>query len=302
MRVKYGWLNINKPLYMSSGKVVGMIKKIFNLKVGHAGTLDPLATGVLPIAVGEATKTISYAVDSPKSYAVTVQWGEQRSTDDAEGEVIGTSDIKPNTSDIKKALGGFIGNIQQVPPAFSAVRIGGVRAYSLARRGKAISLPSRTVCIIKIDLISVNEESNTADFLIECKRGVYIRSFARDLGIALGCLGYVSSLHRKSVGSFLEKNSITLDQLEVLANEDRLDEALLPICYAMENIPKLYVDAEVATAVRHGQSISLRRTSLNGLYATENYDMCYLSQVGGVPVAICKVVDGAARPMRVFDI
>lgn len=288
---------------MSSGGVVGRIRRILNCKVGHAGTLDPLATGVLPIAVGEATKTIPYAVDGLKSYAVTVQWGSQRSTDDAEGKVIKTSSLRPSVDSIKEALGQFVGNIQQVPPAFSAVRVRGVRAYHLARRGEAVSLPPKEVCIISIDLLSVDEERNTANFLIICEKGVYIRSFARDLGISLGCLGYVSSLRRKSVGFFSEENSVTLDRLEALVNADSLDEVLLPIsCVMGDALLKLCVDAEVAEIVKKGQSVSLRRTSLNGLYAAENYDMCYLSRVGGVPVAVCKVVNGTARPVRVFDV
>ncbi|ASI47620.1 MAG: tRNA pseudouridine(55) synthase TruB [Anaplasma ovis] len=302
-RIKYGWLNVDKPLHMSSGGVVGRIRRILNCKVGHAGTLDPLATGVLPIAVGEATKTIPYAVDGLKSYAVTVQWGSQRSTDDAEGKVIKTSSLRPSVDSIKEALGQFVGNIQQVPPAFSAVRVRGVRAYHLARRGEAVSLPPKEVCIISIDLLSVDEERNTANFLIICEKGVYIRSFARDLGISLGCLGYVSSLRRKSVGFFSEENSVTLDRLEALVNADSLDEVLLPIsCVMGDALLKLCVDAEVAEIVKKGQSVSLRRTSLNGLYAAENYDMCYLSRVGGVPVAVCKVVNGTARPVRVFDV
>ncbi|PLC08592.1 UNVERIFIED_ORG: tRNA pseudouridine synthase B [Anaplasma ovis] len=302
-RVKYGWLNVDKPLHMSSGSVVGRVKKIFNCKVGHAGTLDPLATGVLPVAVGEATKTIPYAVDGLKSYAVTVQWGSQRSTDDAEGEVIKTSSLRPSADSIREALGQFVGNIRQVPPAFSAVRVRGVRAYRLARRGEAVSLPPKEVCIVSIDLLSADEESNTADFLIVCKKGVYIRSFARDLGASLGCFGYVSFLRRKSVGPFSEENSVTLDRLEALADADVLNEALLPISYVMgDALLRLHVDAEVAEIVKKGQSVSLQRTSLNGLYAAENYDMCYLSRVGGVPVAVCKVVNGTARPVRVFDV
>ncbi|WP_041651533.1 tRNA pseudouridine(55) synthase TruB [Anaplasma centrale] len=300
--VRYGWLNIDKPLYMSSGGVVGRIRKIFNCKVGHAGTLDPLATGVLPIAVGEATKTVQYAVDGLKSYVAAVQWGAQRSTDDAEGEVIGTSSLRPSASSIREALGQFVGDIQQVPPAFSAVRVQGVRAYNLARKGKAVSLAPKSVCIVSVDLLSVDEEKNVANFLIVCRRGVYIRSFARDLGISLGCLGYVSSLRRKSVGPFLEEDSITLERLEELASANALDGVLLPISHVMGATLKLCVDAEVAEIVRKGQSVSLQHTSLNGLYAVENYDMCYLSQVGGVPVAICKVVNGTARPVRVFDV
>ncbi|MGN7678506.1 MAG: tRNA pseudouridine(55) synthase TruB [Anaplasma sp.] len=302
MRERYGWLNIDKPYGMSSGGVVGKIKKMLNCKVGHAGTLDPLATGVLPIAVGKATKVIHYAMDTLKTYRVTAQWGVQRSTDDAEGEVIGTSDLKPSAHDIEKVLGQFIGNIQQTPPAFAAIKIAGARAYDLAREGRNVPLPSREVCVIDIKLVAADEERNSADFLIICKKGFYVRALIRDLGITLGCLGYVSALRRKEVGPFSEENAVTLDRLEALVDSNRLDEVMLPLCHVIINMPKLEVDESVARAIKNGQSVSMQHVSLNALYAVENCDMCYVSRAGGIPVAVCRVTDGAVRPMRVFDI
>ncbi|MGN7661079.1 MAG: tRNA pseudouridine(55) synthase TruB [Anaplasma sp.] len=302
MRERYGWLNIDKPYGMSSGGVVDKIKKMLNCKVGHAGTLDPLATGVLPIAVGKATKVVYYAMDTLKSYEVTAQWGVQRSTDDAEGEVIGTSDLKPSAHEIEKVLGQFIGNIQQTPPASSAIKIAGARAYSLAREGRDVAPSSREVCVIDIKLVATNEEGNTADFLIVCRKGFYVRALIRDLGITLGCLGYVSALRRKEVGPFPEESAVTLDRLEALVDSDRLDEVMLPLCHVIVGIPKLEVDESLARAIKNGRSISMQRASLNGLYAVENCDMCYVSRAGGVPVAVCKVADGAVRPVRVFDI
>ncbi|MFV9838903.1 MAG: tRNA pseudouridine(55) synthase TruB [Aaplasma endosymbiont of Hyalomma asiaticum] len=300
--MKYGWLNIDKPYNMSSGKVVGIIKKMLKCKVGHAGTLDPLATGVLPIAYGEATKTATYMVDTVKTYKTTFQWGEQRDTDDAAGEVIATSSIKPTEESIREVLSRYIGTIKQIPAVYSAIKIGGKKAYDLARRGKNVALEPRNVCILGIELISVDQEKNTVDLFVTCKKGVYIRSLARDFGAALGCLGYVASLRRTRVGSFTEESAIPLCDFQGYVENSKLDEISFPIDAVMEKIARVEVDEKTAKLLKNGLSIRLDEVSSNGLYIAENYDMCYLSQVGGGPVAVCKVVDGTVSPVRVFNV
>ncbi|MDB1135666.1 tRNA pseudouridine(55) synthase TruB [Candidatus Anaplasma sp. TIGMIC] len=300
--MKFGWLNIDKPCGMSSGKVVHKVKKMLGVKAGHAGTLDPLATGVLPIAFGEATKTTMYATDTVKVYEVTVKWGEQRDTDDAEGEVVCSSSVRPDEQSIRDAIQGYIGVVQQVPATFSAIRVGGTRAYSLSRKGKDIELAPRSVCILSIEFVSMDRERGTADFVVTCKKGVYIRALARDLGITLGCLGYVLKLRRTRVGPFTEHGALTLQRLEELSAEGRVSEAVLPINIFMDGITNIEVDESVGNSIRNGRSIRLRDIASNGLCVEENYDMCYLSQAGGVPVAVCAVVDGTARPVRVFNV
>ncbi|SCV61687.1 tRNA pseudouridine synthase B [Anaplasma phagocytophilum] len=300
--MKHGWLNIDKPYGVSSGSVVGKLKKMLQCKVGHAGTLDPLATGVLPIAFGEATKTTNYATDTLKSYEVTIQWGEQRDTDDKEGKIIRTSALRPTEHSIKEALQQYVGVIQQIPSTFSAIKVGGMRAYSLSRMGKEVALAPRSVCITEIELLSVDSSSNTADLRITCGKGVYVRAVARDLGITLGCYGYVARLRRTMVGPFTEANIVTLQELETLVGENKLEEAVFPLSIVMSGLPHIEIDVETAKVVKNGRNIRLVDAALNGLYIVENCDMCYLSQAGGVPVAICEVVDGTAKPVRVFNV
>ena len=297
-----GWLNIDKPYNMSSGKVVCIIKRILKCKVGHAGTLDPLATGVLPIALGEATKTSMYAVDTVKSYKTTIQWGEQRDTDDAEGKVIAVSDVKPSEESIRASLAKYVGTIRQIPALYSAVKVGGKKAYELARQGKNVELVPRSVSVLGIELVSVDPKKNTADLLVTCKKGVYIRSLARDLGTTLRCFGYVASLRRVRVGPFTEDNSITLRDFEAFVEDNRLHDISYPLDAVMQGIARFEVDENTAKLLKNGQSIRLKDVSLNGLCIAENYDMCYLSQVGGGPVAVCKVVNGTASPVRVFNV
>ena len=300
--MEYGWLNIDKPYGMSSGRAVSIIKRILKCKVGHAGTLDPLATGVLPIAFGEATKTTSYVMDAEKAYSVRIKWGEQRDTDDAEGKIVAVSDARPSEKSIREAIKQYVGHIEQVPPAFSAIRIGGERAYSIARAGKFVELGSRVVCIDDIKLTDIDDSENSASFLVKCKKGVYIRSLARDLGIALGCLGYVASLHRKKVGVFTDDSAVALEDLERVVSEKGLAKVALPLSVVMSGIPCIEVHGKDVEMLKNGRDIRLSNDILNGLCVAENCGMCYLSQAGGVPVAVCEVVDGTARPVRVFNV
>ncbi|AHC39153.1 tRNA pseudouridine(55) synthase TruB [Ehrlichia muris] len=295
----YGWINLNKPCGISSTAAVNLVKKILNVKkAGHAGTLDPLASGVLPIAIGEATKVMPYAVDVVKSYLFTVQWGEQRTTDDAEGEIIEKSNIIPNLEDIKEAIPNFVGLLKQVPPNFSAVHVNGIRAFKLARSGQDVSLASKHVYVLELKLLSVDKENNRADFYLLCKKGVYVRSIARDLGIQLGCLGYVIKLQRVRVGYFREKNAITLEMLKMLHSDGRKCSYLFPLCYVLQDIKHLdsiFSDIQIKK-IKNGQNIEL-----NNLCVISNCDICYVS-TDNVPVAICNIFNNVVRPVRVFNV
>lgn len=208
-----GWLNLNKPLHMTSARAVAIAKRVTGAaKVGHAGTLDPLATGVLPLAFGKATKQVSMLMDARKLYRFTVTFGEQRATDDAEGEVIATSDKIPGHIEIETILPKFSGQIEQLPPAFSALKIDGKRAYDLARAGEQVELKPRTVTIYMLRFLGLN--SNSANFEAEVSKGTYIRSLGRDMAKAVGSVGYISALHRSQVGSFSDMDAISLDFLE----------------------------------------------------------------------------------------
>ncbi|WP_338406263.1 tRNA pseudouridine(55) synthase TruB [Wolbachia endosymbiont (group A) of Longitarsus flavicornis] len=212
--MKYGWLNLDKPIGISSAQAVTQVKKIFGIKkAGHLGTLDPLASGVLPIALGEATKTIPYLSCDLKAYDFTIKWGEQRTTDDLGGDIIRTSTIEPQYNQINCAIKNFVGEIKQTPPQFSAIKIKGARAYKLARSGQKVNIKPRQVKIHELKLISVDTINNSANFSMMCGSGVYVRSIARDLGIVLNCFGHVIKLRRTMVGDFRENESVTIEQL-----------------------------------------------------------------------------------------
>ncbi|WP_265041857.1 tRNA pseudouridine(55) synthase TruB [Wolbachia endosymbiont (group B) of Melanostoma mellinum] len=209
-----GWLNLDKPTGMSSAQAVTQIKRIFGIKkAGHLGTLDPLASGILPIALGEATKTIPYLSCDLKAYNFTIKWGKQTTTDDLGGDIIRTSDIKPEYNQINYAIKDFIGEITQTPPQFSAVKIKGARAYKLARSGQKVNIKPRQVKIHELKLIFLDTINNSADFSMICGSGVYVRSIARDLGIELNCFGHITKLRRTMVGDFRENESVTIEQL-----------------------------------------------------------------------------------------
>lgn len=286
----HGWLNIDKPIGISSTQAVTRIKKIFGVKkAGHLGTLDPLATGVLPVALGEATKTIPYLSCNLKSYDFTVKWGEQRTTDDLNGEIVKTSSIKPEYNQIECAIKNFIGEVTQTPPQFSAIKINGVRSYKLARRGKNANIKPRIVQIHDLKLISMNFENNSADFSMVCGDGVYVRSIARDLGAALNCFGYVAKLRRTMVGNFKESEAITIDQLTQKGK-------IIPITSILDPMLKIEISSEDAEKIRNGKSIVL-----NYLRNFQDCDICYVV-VGSVPVAICSFIYGCVKPIRVFNI
>ncbi len=295
-----GWLILDKPQGLTSNQALGRLKRLFNpKKVGHAGTLDPLATGVLPIAFGEATKTVAHVVDCEKTYDFTILWGVETDTDDAEGQPVRTSDERPSRESIEAALPAFIGDIMQVPPCYSAIKVEGERAYDLARDGETVELAPRQVSVYELDI----EEEISPDLtrlICACGKGTYVRSIARDLGRALGCYGHIAALRRTSVGAFDEESSISLEKLEHLSNSaggfDALMSTIIPVETALDGIPALAVSGDDAARLKRGQSILIRGGNapiLKGpIYATSR----------GVLVAIGEVERGEMHPIRVFNI
>jgi len=299
----HGWIVLDKPIGMTSTHAVSVIKRLFEAKrVGHAGTLDPLASGSLPIALGEATKTVPFVVDGRKNYLFTIRWGEERDTDDAEGRVVETSALRPDADTIRALLPRFAGTIEQIPPRFSAIKIHGERAYDLARDGEVVELKPRTVEIYRLDLVEMPDPDH-AVLAAECGKGTYVRSLARDMGRALGALGHVSALRRSRVGPFSEADMISLEQLEALCHRaaggewnQNLADVLLPIETALDDIPALAVSPADAARLQRGQAVLLR-----GRDASIFRGMVQVA-CGGEIVAIAEVDRGEIVPRRVFNL
>ena len=294
----HGWVAFDKPLGMTSTQAVSKIRWLFNAqKAGHGGTLDPLATGLLPIALGEATKTVSYAMDGRKVYRFTAAWGEERNTGDLEGEVTSRADKRPLRSDIESILLKFTGEIQQAPPAFSAIKVDGERAYNLARAGETVVLAKRPVFIEELRLTDM-PDADHAIFEVICGKGTYIRSLARDMGQALGCLGHVSMLRRIAVGPFTEADMISLEKLEELGHKapggNAMEGALHPIETVLDGIPALAIDGAQAQRLRQGQSVLLR--GANAPIAHE----AVLVTCGGKAIGLGTVEQGSLKPKRLF--
>lgn len=295
-----GWLVLDKPSGVTSTHIVGRLKRLFDAqKVGHAGTLDPLATGILPLAFGEATKTVPYVMDGTKGYRFTVRWGARTSTDDTEGEIIARSDARPDPATIEAALPTLTGEIQQIPPKFSAIRIDGERAYDLARDGEEFEIKPRSVLVEQLKMVD-HIDVDTAVFEAICGKGTYVRALARDLGEHLGCLGHVTALRRTRVGPYDEARAISLEKLEELSDKaaDRveLDGTLEPVESALDDIPALPVSSDDAARLKRGQAVLLRGRDapiLTGpVYALSR----------GTLVALGDVQRGEMRPTRVFDL
>ena len=318
----HGWVVLNKPLDLNSTTAVSIIRRLFNAqKAGHAGTLDPLATGILPIALGEATKTVPYIMDSLKTYRFTVRWGSETNTDDLEGEVTSTSLKRPSSQEIKDILPDFTGPILQTPPAFSAIKINGERAYDLARAGKEIDLTPRQVIIERLEMLNAANDEE-AEFEATCSKGTYIRTLGRDMGRELGCLGHISKLHRLSTGPFNEEMSISLEKLKELSHSALADQALPqpmdncapfsdkksqalapqlkqhlhPIETALDDIPALAISEAQAAQLKLGQSILLNQKDI----PTTN-GPAYTMQSKKV-VALGQVAKGTFQPKRVFNL
>jgi tRNA pseudouridine55 synthase len=298
----HGWVLLDKPYGMTSTAAVAAVRRIFDAnKAGHGGTLDPLATGVLPIALGEATKTVAFVMSGEKSYRFTLRWGEARSTDDAEGKVTATSDRRPSRAEIEAALPRFIGEIEQVPPAFSAIRIDGERAYDLARAGEAVALAARTVTIHDFRLLDEPDRDH-ARFAVICGKGTYMRSLARDLALALGTVGHIAALRRTAVGRLGESRAISLESLKSLGHSAAASGQLLPVETVLDDIPALALTDAEALRLRSGQSVGLLKLSdRERLGLIKSGDLvCAMS--GGKPVALARWDAGDLRPVRVLHI
>jgi tRNA pseudouridine55 synthase len=297
-----GWLVLDKPVGMTSTEAVARVKRLFGAaKAGHAGTLDPLASGSLPIALGEATKTVSLVMDGRKVYRFTVRWGEETTTDDAEGPVQAVSALRPHEAEIRAVLPEFSGAIMQVPPRFSAIKIAGERAYDLARDGEVVELEPREIVIHRLDLVECPDPDH-AVFEAECGKGAYVRALARDMGRRLGTHGHVVALRRLAVGPFGEADMISLEKLEELRHKagtsggSGAEEALLSVATALDDIPALAMTERDAARLRRGQAVILR-----GRDAPVMSGPAY-AIFGGLPVALGEVEKGAFNPRRVFNL
>jgi tRNA pseudouridine55 synthase len=305
-----GWITLDKPFDMTSTQAVSRVRRLFEAqKAGHAGTLDPLATGILPIALGEATKTVPFLVEADKAYRFTVEWGRTTTTLDQEGEVTATSSVRPSPDLVAKALPAFVGEISQVPPAYSAIKVDGERAYDLARAGEAVELQARTVVVHQARLVATPDPDH-AEIEIVCGKGTYVRALVRDLAGALGACGHVSQLRRTRVGSFDEPGSVTLERLEELCHRGAGLEALLPVETALDDIPALAVTDEDAFRLSQGRPIVLLPRQVETLRARlrprtiagQDASRTVLATHGGRASAICEMRAGRLSPVRVFHL
>ncbi len=298
----HGWLVIDKPLGRSSAQVVAKVLRLTGAaKAGHGGTLDPLATGVLPIALGEATKTVSYVMDGAKTYRFTLRFGEARATDDAEGPITETSAARPGDDEIRAVLPRFTGPIEQVPPAFSAIKVDGVRAYALARAEGSVELAPRQVRIDALELIA-RPDPDTAEFLVRSGKGAYMRSLARDMARALGTVGHVAALRRVAVGPFREEQAISLETLETLGHSLAASGQLLTVATALDDIPALALTDTEARRLRCGQAVPLiSRMDLQRVAHLESGAMV-CAMADGKPVALARFEAGDLRPVRVLNL
>jgi tRNA pseudouridine55 synthase len=298
-----GWICLDKPYDLGSTQAVGRVRRLFNAqKAGHAGTLDPLATGILPIALGEATKTVSFMVEAGKGYRFTIAWGSTTTSLDREGEITATSDVRPTADAVTAALPAFIGEISQVPPIYSAIKVDGERSYDLARAGEEVELSARNVTIHELSVVDVPDPDHIT-LAMRCGKGTYVRAVVRDLATALGAEAHVSDLRRTRVGPFSEQNAITLEMLEDLVHRGAVLEALLPVETALDDIPVLAVTDEDAFRLSQGRGMVLLPRQVETMKAAlKNGDRTVLASHRGVASAICEMRAGQIRPIRVFNL
>jgi len=294
-----GWLVLDKPVGMTSTHAVAVVRRLFAAKrAGHAGTLDPLASGCLPIALGEATKTVPFVMEGRKTYHFTVRWGEERDTDDAEGAAVHASPARPRPEAIRALLPRFTGTIAQVPPRFSALKIEGERAYDLAREGVTVELAPRPVDIYRLEFVAMPDADHTV-LSAECGKGTYVRALARDLGRELGCFGHVAALRRTSVGPFAEASAVPLADLQAASESDGGTASaalLLPVAAGLAALPSLAVSRADAGRLARGQAVLLR-----GRDAPLTEGLVAVSTQGAL-VALAELEDGELRPRRIFNL
>jgi tRNA pseudouridine55 synthase len=297
-----GWVNLDKPHGMGSTTAVARVRRAFNAqKAGHAGTLDPLASGILPIALGEATKTVAFLMEARKTYRFTIAWGSATASFDCEGPVVDTSPARPSMAAVRKALTAFLGDTLQVPPAFSAVKVNGARAYDLARRGVATKLAARIVTIHKA-AVTDQVDADHVEIEIECGKGFYVRALVRDLAEALGACGHVNALRRTRVGPFAEAGAIGLELIDRLCDRGAPLEVLLPVETALDDIPALAVTTEDAFRLTQGRSIVLLPRQVETLRARLPASRTVSARHGTRIVALCEMRAGRLNPTRVFHL
>ncbi|MEN9855600.1 MAG: hypothetical protein RLZZ157_726 [Pseudomonadota bacterium] len=306
----HGWIVLDKGLHLTSTDAVSRVRRAFDAKkAGHAGTLDPLATGILPIALGEATKTVAWLMEAQKAYRFTIAWGASTDTQDREGKIIATSDVRPTKDQIEAALQGFVGEIDQVPPIYSAIKIAGERAYDLARDGETPLMQPRPVVLYEAHLVGM-EDADHATIECRCGKGFYVRALARDLAQALGAEGHVSALRRTRVGPFVESAAITLENLQELCHSNAAFESLLPVETALDDIPALAVTMEEAVRLRQGRGIvllpdqaeDLRHKRRPRIVSGDDMSRAILATHNGLAVAIGDARAGRLEPVRVFNL
>ncbi|MBF0666013.1 MAG: tRNA pseudouridine(55) synthase TruB [Brevundimonas sp.] len=298
-----GWVCLDKPLEMGSTEAVSKIRRLFNAqKAGHAGTLDPLASGILPIALGEATKTVPFMMDAEKVYRFTINWGVSTDSVDREGEIVARSDVRPSVEAVRAALPAFVGEIDQVPPRHSAIKVDGQRAYDLARDGTAFELASRRVTIHEAAVTDAADPDHV-EITMRTGKGVYVRSLARDLAAALGAEGHVSALRRERVGPFSTENAVSLDFLTDLVHRDAASEGLLPVATALDDIPELAVTDQDAFSLRQGRPIVLLPRQVETLKSRLREGSRTVSAFQGQTlVALGQLRAGRFEPDRVFNL
>lgn len=302
-----GWVNLHKPAGMTSNDALMKVKRALGFpKIGHAGTLDPLASGILPIALGEATKLVQYMMEDDKVYLFTVKWGEQRTTDDAEGEIMASSDVRPSENQITAILPAFTGEVMQKPPTFSAIKVDGQRAYDLARAGQAPDLEARPVNIYELSIVEYTGEDTT--FRAVCGKGTYVRSLARDMGLKLGTYGTITRLIREAVGPFSLNNAISLDFFTETADNATLESAVLPVETVLDDIPVLAVTDPEAQKLRNGQKLTfvarpdVQRLVQIGHDFKSGVPGLILASYKGKALAMLECTGVEAQPVRVFNL
>jgi len=298
----HGWIAVDKPSGLTAAAVVARIKRAMDAaKVGHGGTLDPLATGILPIALGEATKTAAFIMDATKIYTFEATWGAATNTDDCEGQVTATSAARPTAAAIAAALPAFTGTILQTPPVYSAIKVNGERAYALAREGEDVILAPRPVNVTRFELTGT-PDADRATFEVTCGKGTYIRALVRDLAQAIGTVGHISQLRRTRCGVFQETGAISLAMLEALGHKAADSAYLLPVATVLDDIPALALTEEEARRISLGQAIALwpvaKRSPLTGLTS----GMAVQARCGDKLIAVAEVGDGMVRPVRVMNL
>ena len=304
-----GWICLDKPYDITSTQAVSRVRRIFNAqKAGHAGTLDPLATGILPIALGEATKTVPYLVEADKTYVFTIQWGISTASQDREGAITERSDVRPTPEAAAAALTAFVGEIEQIPPIYSAVKVDGERAYDLAREGVEMDLKPRKVLIHSAE-VTAAPDADHIEIEIHCGKGVYVRAIARDLSAALGACGHVSALRRTRVGPFTTERAISLELLQDMCDRGAGLEVLLPVETALDDIPALAVTTEDAFRLKQGRPIVLLprqvetlRPALASRSGRQEGDRTVLAMHDGQATALCEMRAGKLNPTRVFHL